>query len=65
MLFQDLLKLQEYNIYDNDEISKENIDKLAQVIFSSELDLKKIFDVRKCSNKFCWKNFLKMVSSVW
>lgn len=47
MLFQDLLKLQEYNIYDNDEISKENIDKLAQVIFSSELDLKKIFDVRK------------------
>ena len=37
---------QEYNIYDNDEISKENIDKLAQVIFSNELDLEKIFDVR-------------------
>lgn len=63
MLFQDLLKLQEYNTYDNDEISKENIDKLAQVIFSRELDLEKIFDVRKCSNKFCWKNLLKILSA--
>ena len=62
MLINELLKRQEYNIYDNDEISKENIDKLAQVIFSNELDLEKIFDVRKCSNKFCWKNFLKILN---
>lgn len=63
MLMNELLKQQEYNIYDNTEIQKENIDKLAQVIFSNELDLEKIFDVRKCSNKFCWKNFLKILNA--
>lgn len=63
MLIDELLKQQEYNIYDNTEIQKENIDKLAQVIFSNELDLEMIFDVRKCSNKFCWKNFLKILNA--
>lgn len=62
-MFQDLLKLQEYDIYNNSEITQENIDKLAQVIFCSELNLEEIFDVMKCSSKFCWKNFIKILNA--
>lgn len=60
MLIDDLLKLHEFDIYNNTEIPQENFDKLAQIIFGNNLDFEKIFDYSKCPSKHCWKNFIKI-----
>lgn len=64
MLFDDMVKMYEYDIYNNSEIEKENIDALSKVIFeNNEMDLNIVFDLLKCSNKFCWKNFIRIFES--
>lgn len=64
MLINDMIKIYEFNIYSNPEIKKENIDKLSKEIFSNkQIDLDKFFDLKMCSNKFCWTNFIKIFES--
>lgn len=64
MLINDMIKFYEFNIYSNSEIKKENIDKLSREIFANEeIDLDNLFDLKKCTSKFCWKNFIKIFES--
>lgn len=63
MSFQidELLKISEYDIYNNPDISDERIREIAEIISTDKsIDLNKYFDFLKCSSKFCWLNFLKI-----
>ena len=51
----ELLKEDKYDIYNNPNISNENIDKIANMFCSDKnVDFIKYFDLLKCSSKFCW-----------
>lgn len=64
MLINDMIKIYEFNIYSNSEIKKENIDELSKEIFANKnIDLENLFDIRKCLNKFCWKNYVRIFAS--
>ena len=61
----ELLKIKEYDIYNNPNISDEGIKKIAELIASDKsIDLKKLFDFVKCSSKFCWLNFLNILEKL-
>lgn len=61
----ELLKINEYNIYDNPNISDEGIKKIAELISDQKsIDLKKYFDLLKCSSKFCWLNYLNILEKL-
>lgn len=64
MLIEELIKIYEYDIYNNNDIKQENIKKLAEIIDQNrEINLTQLFDLRKCSNKFCWKNFIAILEA--
>lgn len=57
-----LLKEKEYDIYNNECIGDNEIRKIAEAISADKsIDLKECFDFSKCSSKFCWFNFLKIL----
>lgn len=61
MLIDDMIKIYDYDIYNNSEITEENINILAKEIFENhKIDFDKYFDFQKCSNKFCWKNYIRI-----
>lgn len=67
MSFQidELLKISEYDIYNNREVSDEGIRKIADIIFADKsIDLKEYLDLLKCSSKFCWMNFLNILEKL-
>lgn len=54
--------MSEYDIYNNPNISDEKIRELAEMISEdSNIDLLEYFDLLKCSSKFCWLNYLKIL----
>lgn len=61
----ELLKRSEYDIYNNPRVSDEGIKKIAKIIYKDKtIDLKKYFDLLKCSSKFCWLNYLNILEEL-
>lgn len=61
----ELLKRNEYDIYNNPRVSNEGIKKIAKIISKDrKLDLKEYFDLLKCSSKFCWLNYLNILEEL-
>lgn len=50
----------DYDFYKNSEVKQEIINELAEEIFKDNVDVDEVFKVKKCSNKFCWKNFIRI-----
>lgn len=60
-----LLKEDKYDIYNNANVKEEDIKKLAEVISENKhINLNEYFDLLKCSSKFCWLNFLKILENL-
>lgn len=67
MSFQidELLKISEYDIYNNSKVSDEGIKKIADIISADKsIDLKEYLDLLKCSSKLCWLNFLNILEKL-
>lgn len=67
MSFQidELLKINEYDIYHNEKVSDEAIGKIADSISEDpSINLKKYLDLSKCTSKFCWFNFLNILEKL-
>lgn len=61
----ELLKIREYDIYHNPDVSDKGIEKIAEMIASDKtMDLKAYFDLKKCSSKFCWLNYLRILEKL-
>ena len=61
----ELLKRTEYDIYNNPDVSDEGIKTIAEMIAADKRsDLKELFDLRKCSSKFCWLNYLNILEKL-
>lgn len=61
----ELLKNYDYNIYQNENIDDTAITLLANVIAEDErIDLNTYFALIKCSSKFCWFNYLKIIEKL-
>lgn len=61
----ELLKEDKYDIYNNRNISNEGIEKIARLLCSyKNVDYMKYFDTFKCSSKFCWINFLRIIEKL-
>lgn len=61
----ELLKRTEYDIYNNPDVSDEGIKTIAEMIAADKnIDLKELFDLRKCSSKFCWLNYLNILEKL-
>lgn len=61
----ELFKEDKYDIYHNLDISNENIEKIARMLCSyDDVDYMKYFDLLKCSSKFCWINFLRIIEKM-
>lgn len=60
-----MLKLKKYDIYNNADIGDKEIKKIAETIAADKsIDLQELFDFLKCSSKFCWMNFLKILENM-
>lgn len=61
----ELLKINDYNIYDNLSIGDKEIRTLAKIISDDKrIKLEDYFDLLKCSSKFCWFNYLKILEEM-
>lgn len=60
-----LLKLKKYDIYHNADVGDKEIKKIAETISADKnINLNEYFDLLKCSSKFCWLNFLKILENM-
>ncbi|MCM1047962.1 MAG: DUF5071 domain-containing protein [Clostridiales bacterium] len=60
-----LLKRKEYDIYNNKYISDNEISEIAKTISDDKsIDLNEYFNLLKCSSKFCWFNYLKILAEM-
>lgn len=60
-----MLKSKKYDIYNNADIDDKEIKKIAEAISADKsIDLQELFDFLKCSSKFCWLNFLKILENM-
>lgn len=60
-----LLKSKEYDIYNNANIGDREIKKIAETVSADKnINLDEYFDFMKCSSKFCWLNFLKILENL-
>lgn len=60
-----LLKRIEYDIYNNTNIGDTEISKIAKTISADKsIDLNEYFNLLKCSSKFCWFNYLKILEKM-
>ena len=61
----ELLRISEYDIYNNPNVSDERIREIAEIISTDKsIDLNEYFDLLKCSSKFCWLNYLKILEKL-
>lgn len=61
----ELLQEDQYDIYHNLNISDEAIEKMAGIFSSNpNVDFMEYFDFLKCSSKFCWINFLRIIEKM-
>lgn len=61
----ELLKRNEYDIYNNPNVSDEGISKFAEVIAADKsIALNKYFDLFKFSSKLCWLNYLNIMEKL-
>lgn len=61
----ELLKIKEYDIYNNPDVSDDGIKEIAEMVAADKsIDLKELFDLLKCSSKFCWLNFLNILEKL-
>lgn len=57
--------INKYDIYNNPDISDEEIKKIAEIISGDKsINLKEYFALLKCSSKFCWLNYLKILEKL-
>lgn len=60
-----LLKTNEYDIYENPNVSDKEIKKIAEMIaVDKSVDLQELFDLSKASSKFCWLNYLNILEKL-
>lgn len=60
-----LLKKEQYNMYDNPKLEDRELEELTKYFeLLDEKMLKHYFTMQKCSSKFCWTNFLKIISKM-
>ena len=58
-----LLSMERYNIYTNKEIKNSDM-KIILSELAKENDLLKFFELKKCKNKICWKNFIELIKGL-
>lgn len=57
--------INKYDIYNNPDISDEEIKEIAEIISGDKsINLKEYFALLKCSFKFCWLNYLKILEKL-
>lgn len=57
-----LLKLHEYDIYNNESINPEKLRQLAECFSSGNIDILEYFSYNKFSTKFCWLNAILIIN---
>ncbi|MTK06704.1 MAG: DUF5071 domain-containing protein [Hungatella sp.] len=60
----ELLKMNEYNIYLNANISSERLNELANYLSEENIDLPNYFSLTKFANKFCWNNIILIIKEM-
>lgn len=62
---EELLKINRYDIYNNPDIGDKEIKKIARIISEDKsINLNNFFNLLKCSSKFCWLNYLKILKEL-
>lgn len=65
MHIDELFKMYEYDIYHNANVQEDKIEEIAGIIAKDkEIDLIKYFDLKICSDKFCWNNFISVIEKL-
>ena len=59
-----LLKLHEYDIYNNESINPEKLHQLAECFSKENIDILKYFSYNKFSTKFCWLNPILIINDM-
>ncbi len=57
-----LLKLHEYDIYNNESINPDNLCQLAECFSKEDIDTLEYFSYNKFSTKFCWLNAILIIN---
>ena len=62
---RDMLKKDEYNIYDNENVEQSKVEELAKMIsLEDEVDLISLFPFDRFSSKRCWKNLILLIKKM-
>lgn len=64
MSIDELLKLHEYDIYNNRNIDPNILCELAEIFSEESIDILKYFSYTKFSSKFCWTNFIFIIKEM-
>lgn len=59
-----LLKLHEYDIYNNEFINPDKLHQLAECFSKENIDILKYFSYNKFSTKFCWLNPILIINDM-
>ena len=60
----ELLKIEEYNIYLYTNIKSEKLSELAKYLSEDNIDLSNYFSLTKFSTKFCWNNIVFIIKEM-
>lgn len=63
-MIDELLAMEQYNIYKNDDIDLAIINELAEEFSAENIDLQDYFDLSKFYSKFCWINVIKIINAM-
>lgn len=65
MTIDELFQTDEYDIYNNANLKEENLEKIANILAENKrIDLEKYLNLKACSNKFCWNNFISVIEKL-
>lgn len=64
MLIEKLLRLQEYDIYNNTNMDRNKLCELAECFSEEGVDLSEYFYLTKFASKFCWANPIYIISKM-
>lgn len=59
-----LLKLYEYDIYNNESINPDKLRQLAECFSKENIDILEYFSYNKFSTKFCWLNAILIINKM-
>ncbi len=60
----ELLAMDQYNIYNHDDLDIVRINELAEEFSAENIDLQDYFSLLKFSTKFCWINIVKIINEM-